>query len=215
MYKKLIIVIVTGLAFCLSVNAQQFSAATEEQEKTMRKKIAQSSADMNSLICDFEQVKELAMLNEKMISKGRMYYKKDARLRWEYLSPYFYTFILNDKKILMRTESTQNVIDVKSSKLFQEIVRIMMSSINGTGLIDDSKSFSADYYWGEKECMVSFIPISKEMKKMFSTVKLTFNKKDYTVDKVEMEEQNGGMTVIKLSQKRFNEEIENEKFNID
>ena len=213
--KKLIIVIVTGLISCLSVNAQQFSAATKEQEKMMREKIIKSSADMNSLICDFEQIKELALLNEKMISKGKMYYKKEAQLCWEYLSPYFYTFVLNDNKILMRTENSRNVIDVKSSKLFQEIVRIMMSSINGTGLLDDSKSFTANYYWGEKECMVSFIPVSKEMKKLFSTVKLTFNKNDYTVDKVEMEEQSGGVTIIKLAQKHFNEKIEDEKFNID
>ena len=215
MYKSLIFTITIGFIFCLNVDAQQFSPATREQQQTMQESIAKSSADMNSLICDFEQVKELTILNEKMISKGKMYYRNDSRLRWEYQSPYFYTFLLNNNKILMKTESSQNVVDVKSSRLFQEIVRIMMSSINGTGLIDDSKSFTSTYHWGERECQVIFVPVSKELKKMFSTIKLTFNKNDYTVDKVEMEEQSGGTTVIKLTQKRFNEIIEDEKFAID
>ncbi|MDR0863633.1 MAG: outer membrane lipoprotein carrier protein LolA, partial [Candidatus Symbiothrix sp.] len=145
-------------------------------------------------------------------SKGKMYYRNDNCLRWEYSSPYLYTFVLNDKKVMMQAENSQkNVIDVKSSKFFQEIIKIMMNGINGNGL-KDIKSFTVSYYWSANQWRVQLIPLQKEMKKMFSTIKLTFNVKDYSVDKVEMEEQNGDTTTILLSGKQFNKTIENAKF---
>ena len=213
MMKKLLFI--TIFFFCISLNAQQLVPATLEQQQQMLEKITESSIKMESLICEFEQVKILSILEEKMISKGKMYYRNDNCLRWEYVSPYIYTFVLNDKTIMMQAEnSKKNVIDVKSSRFFQEIIKIMMNGINGSGL-SDTKNFSVDYYWSETQWKVHLIPLQKEMKKMFSTIKLTFNVKDYSVDKVEMEEQNGDTTTILLSGKQFNKKIENEKFVID
>jgi len=213
MMKKLLFI--TIFFFCMSLNAQQLFPATLEQKQLMLEKITESSIKMESLICEFEQVKILSILEEKMISKGKMYYRNDNCLRWEYVSPYIYTFVLNDKTIMMQAEnSKKNVIDVKSSRFFQEIIKIMMNGINGSGL-SDTKNFSVDYYWSETQWKVHLIPLQKEMKKMFSTIKLTFNVKDYSVDKVEMEEQNGDATTVLLSGKQFNKKIENEKFVID
>jgi outer membrane lipoprotein carrier protein len=201
--------------FNISLYAQNFVPATKEQQQLMLDKISASSAKMESLVCDFEQVKELSILNEKMVSKGKMYYRNDNCLRWEYASPYIYTFVLNDKKIMMQAEnSRKNVIDVKSSRFFQEIVKIMMNGINGNGL-KDVKSFSINYFWSEEQWRVNLVPLQKEMKKMFSSIRLTFNVKDYSVDKVEMEEQNGDMTTIRLSGKQFNKKIADEKFKVD
>ena len=215
MKKYIFLLTVIGLCFSLSGKAQEFVSATAEQKQLMSEKISESSAAMIALVCDFVQKKELSILNETMISKGKMYYRNDSRLRWEYFTPYSYTFVLNGKKILMKSDNSQNVIDVNSSKLFQEIVKIMMSSVSGTGLIDNVESFSADYFWGDKACQIHFVPKSKEMKKMFSNVKLTFDKQDYTVDQVEMTEQTGSVTVIKLANKQINTEIGDEKFRID
>ena len=210
-----ILFFVVILFFCVNLNAQRLVPATPEQRTLMLDKITDASAKMESLICDFEQVKVLSILEEKMVSKGKMYYRNDNRLRWEYFSPYIYTFILNDKTVITQAEnSKKNVIDIKSSRVFQEIVKIMMNGINGNGL-NDIKSFSASYFWNEKQWCVHLIPVQKEIKKMFSTIKLTFNVKDYTVDKVEMVDENGDTTTILLSGKQFNKKIGNEKFIVD
>jgi len=210
-----ILFFVAMLFFCVNLNAQQLVPATPEQEKLMLDKITDSSAKLESLICDFEQVKVLSILEEKMVSTGKMYYRNDNRLRWEYFSPYIYTFILNDKTIVTQAEnSKKNVIDIKSSRIFQEIVKIMMHGINGNGL-KDIKNFSTSYFWSENQWRVHLIPTQKDMKKMFSTIKLTFNVKNYTVDKVEMIDENGDTTTILLSGKQFNKKIGDEKFIVD
>jgi outer membrane lipoprotein carrier protein len=215
MKTKTVLFLVVALIFNLNSDAQNLRPATPEQQQMMLEKITASSATMKSLVCDFEQVKVLSILDEKMVSKGKMYYRNDNCLRWEYASPYIYTFVLNNKKIMMQAEnSKKNVIDVKSSHFFQEIIKIMMNGINGNGL-NDSKSFRFNYYWGENQWVINMVPLQKDIKKMFSTIKLTFNVKDYSVDQVEMEEVNGDTTTIRLSGKQFNKKIEDEKFKIE
>ncbi|MDR1602779.1 MAG: outer membrane lipoprotein carrier protein LolA [Tannerella sp.] len=199
--------------FGLAIHAQM-PPATAEQQKMMLEKIMAASEKMESLICDFEQTKELSVLSEQIISKGKMYYRKNGRLRWEYLSPYSYTFILNDKKILLQTETGKNVIDIKSNRFFQEIVKIMINGVDGSGLTD-FKNFTNSYYWSDKKWEVILSPVKKEMKQIFSSIKLTFNVNDFTVESVVMEERNGDKTNIRLTDKKLNGKVEDRQFNID
>lgn len=192
----------------------QTTPATPEQQQTMLDKITAASAQMQTLICDFEQTKALSILNEQIVSKGKMYYKQNGKLRWEYVSPYNYTFILNGDRILLQTESSKNVIDVKSNRLFREIVKVMINGVNGSGLTD-LKNFTGKYYRSEKKWEVILTPVKKEMKQMFSSIKLTFNVSDFTVESVEMEEQNGDKTTIRLTDKKTNGKIEDRQFDID
>jgi outer membrane lipoprotein carrier protein len=200
--------------FIVNLQAQNFTSATPEQKQLMFEKILAASVDMQSLICDFEQIKDLSILNEKMISKGKMYYNNNNCLRWESVLPYKYIFVLNNNRILMQSDNSKNTIDVKSSKLFQEIVKIMMNSVNGKGLID-SKSFDVSYFWEKEQWIVILTPLQKEIRKMFPSIKLIFNTKNYTVEQVIMEEKNGDCTIILLYNKLFNKNIDNEKFTIE
>ncbi|MDR1860293.1 MAG: outer membrane lipoprotein carrier protein LolA [Bacteroidales bacterium] len=190
------------------------SPATPAQQRLMLEKITQASQSMQSLCCRFEQVKTLSLLDDKMRSQGMMFYRSDNSLRWEYTAPYVYTFVLHNNRVLMQTDRSRNVIDVKSSRLFQEIVRIMLSGVNGSGLADD-KNFSARFFYSQKRWDVILTPLQKEMKQLFSAITLRFNANDYSVEQVEMAEKNGDTTVITLTDKKFNVEIADEKFRID
>lgn len=202
------------LLLAIGSHAEKRVAATPAQQQEMMEKIVQASAAMKSLVCEFEQTKELSILNEKMVSKGKMYYRQDNRLRWEYQSPFTYTFLLNDKKILMQSESSRHVIDVKASKLFQEIVKVMMNGINGNGLTD-AKNFKSHYFMEGTQWYVELVPLQKEMKQLFTTIGLTFDSGDYSVIEVTMTERSGDETVIHLTQKQWNEELADSIFVID
>ena len=211
--RKTVLSILT-FVFSATLTAQELKPVAGEQQKAMTEKITDASAKMKSLSCDFEQVKELSILDEKMISKGKMNYRQESRLRWEYLEPYTYLFVLNDKKLLMQAETSRNVMDVKSSKMFQEIVKIMMNSISGRGLTE-IESFDSKYFTQGNKWVIELIPTQKEIKRIFSTIMLTFNTNDYTVDNVKLVEQNGDNTIITLLNKQFNKEIGDSVFHID
>ncbi|MDR2499384.1 MAG: outer membrane lipoprotein carrier protein LolA [Tannerellaceae bacterium] len=207
-----IIIAWTSIAYAI---AQDYREASPQQQKQMLQKITEASSRMKSLACDFEQTKELSILNEKMSSKGRMFYRNDQCVRWEYSTPYAYTFVFNNNRILMtQADGKQSVTDVKSNNLFQEIVKIMISSIDGSGLTD-SKSFTSKFFIAGDDPMVTLTPVRKDVRRMFATIKLFFTAKDYSVDSVVMEESNGDNTTIKLTNKRYNETINPSLFAIN
>lgn len=117
-----------------------FSFAQSQKEQQIIDKIAKSAQDMKSMQCNFVQTKHLKMLNDKMVSNGIMYYQQPNKLRWEYTTPYSYTFILNDSKVLLKKGERNDVIDVNQNKMFKEIARMMMNSVVGKCL-SDKKSF--------------------------------------------------------------------------
>ena len=73
-----------------------FSAGDNEAE--IRHQIESAAVSMKTMQCDFVQTKYLRMLNDKMVSTGKMYYQQSDKLRWEYTSPYTYAFVLNGFK---------------------------------------------------------------------------------------------------------------------
>lgn len=121
----------------LVVCVHSYVQAQAVNEVEIKQKINQAAAALNTMQCDFIQTKHLRMLNDKMVSKGKMYYQKSDKLRWEYVTPYAYVFILNKDKVLVRNKGRNDVIDVNRNKVFKEVARIMMSSVVGNCLSDE------------------------------------------------------------------------------
>ena len=204
--KRLLILLFVFVSVHLSLTAQQ-------SEAQIRQAITQAASAMKTMQCDFTQTKHLKMLNDKMTSKGRMYYQQTNRLRWEYTSPYSYTFILNDDKVLLKNAQRNDVIDVNKNKLFREIARIMMNSVVGTSLTDD-KSFKSTIATNGSEWTASLLPQRKDLKQLFQKIILHFNRTNAMVKQVELIERNGDKTVIELNNIRTNEKISADMFTI-
>ena len=191
----------------------QLSLMAQQSEAQIRQAITQAASAMKTMQCDFIQTKHLRMLNDKMTSKGRMYYQQTNRLRWEYTSPYSYTFILNDDKVLLKNKQRNDVIDVNKNKLFREIARIMMNSVVGTSLTDD-KNFKSTIATNGSEWTASLLPQRKDLKQLFQKIILHFNRTNAMVTQVELIEKNGDKTVIELNNIRTNEKISADMFTI-
>jgi outer membrane lipoprotein carrier protein len=152
------------------------------------------------------QTKQLKLLNDRLVSKGKMCYQKSDKLRWEYTSPTSYVFILNGDKVLLKNNNRNDVIDVKQNKLFREIARIMMSSVVGNCLSDE-KNFKTSIASTPTEWVATMLPLKKDMKQMFQKIILHFNKQKSMVSSVELIEKNGDQTLIELKNIRQNESI--------
>ena len=191
------------------------AAVTQQQtERTVKQKINQTASAVKTMQCDFVQTKHLKLLNDKLVSKGKMYYQKSDKLRWEYLSPYTYTFILNADKVLLKNQKRNDVIDVKQNKIFKEIARIMMNSVVGNCLTDD-KSFKTSITATSTEWIATLLPQRKDMKGMFQKIILHFNKQKGQVAQVELIEKNGDKTLIELKNTKLNETIDAKMFTVD
>jgi outer membrane lipoprotein-sorting protein len=212
--KKLLPLFLSLLIISSYVSAQtDYKPAAEPQQKEMMQKINESSEQLKTLRCDFVQKKTISILSEEMVSEGRMFFKQNDKLKWEYTKPYQYEFVMNGDKVMINSGTTKNVIEINSSKVFKEISKIIIAGINGLGIFDTSK-FAFQFKVGTKDNMVILNPKQKELKQMFNEIRLRFNKTDYTVNSVEIEELNGDITRIEMKNKQINKELSDEVFAI-
>lgn len=195
----------------LVANAQALQKANDAQSREMIAKINSRAAELNSIECDFTQVKTLRFLNDKMTSQGKMYFGGKDKLRWEYTKPYVYTFIINGQKVYMKSSKSSQTVDMRQSRLFQSIAQVMMNSVTGKSL-SASSEFGCTMYTAANDWVAVMIPKKKEMKKMFKEIKLHFSPTRQMVDKVEMTEQSGDLTVITLRDVKTNVKIDEKKF---
>ena len=207
--KKLIVILV---ALCLGFSA--LSAQQKVDEVRVRQQIDAVASSMRTMQCDFVQTKYLKMLNDKMVSKGKMYYQQSSKLRWEYVSPYTYTFVLNGSKVLLGRGNRNDVINVNQSKFFKEIARIMMNSVVGKCLMD-TKDFKVSILGYPTEYVATLYPQQKQMRQMFQKIVLHFSKQKSMVSMVELVEKKGDKTIIELKNVRVNAPVNAKVFSIN
>lgn len=204
--KKIFLIIFLAL-ITLTMSGQ----TAAEQQKAIQT-ISRATAQMKTMQADFIQTKSLKMLGDKMVSKGRMAYQQSDKLRWEYTTPYTYTFILNGSKVTLRKGKRSDVIDVNRNKMFKEIARIMMNSMVGQ-CITDSKTFKVSVKTDAQHYTATLLPLKKDMKQMYSRIVLVFSRKTATVNRVMMYERNGDCTDIQLTNIRTNAAVSGKEFN--
>lgn len=206
---KRVLFFLMALCLCLlNLSAQKVNEAKVKQQ------INAVASKMKTMQCDFVQTKYLKMLNDKMVSRGKMYYQQSNKLRWEYTYPYTYTFVLNGSRVLISKGKRNDVINVNQSKFFKEIARIMMNSVVGKCLTD-SKDFKVSLTWASAEYVATLYPQQKQMKQMFQKIILHFNKQNSTVSKVELIEKKGDRTIIELKNVKSNAPINAKVFGIN
>ncbi len=201
------------LLLLLFICAAPITVTAQQTEAHIVQKISRATAAMKTMQCDFTQTKHLKMLNEEMVSSGKMYYRQANQLRWEYVKPYSYIFVLNNDKVYIKNQKRQDVIDVNQNKLFKEITRIMMNSVVGNYLTDQ-KSFQTHITTKGDEWIATLTPKRRDMKQMFQQIVLHFSQRHSAVTLVDIIEKNGDKTVITLKNIIMNETISTHLFTL-
>ena len=193
----------------LSIHTLVYGQKTEQE---IIEKINSEAMKLASMQCEFVQTKKVVLLNDRMVSKGKMFYKQPNKLRWEYTTPYTYVFVLNGSKISLG-KNQKDVIDVNQSKVFKEIASIMMNSVVGKCL-SDKKSFKTTIKVSNSEYIATLIPRTKEIKRLFNTIILHFDKQQSFVIRIELIEKNGDTTTIDLKNIKKNNPVNDQVFSI-
>lgn len=172
--------------------------------------VAKASAATETISSDFTQEKEMSILNDKIISNGKFYLKKERLLRWEYLKPFEYQIAIRGDVISIRDEGKVKSFNTQSNKVFTEVNRIIIGSVNGTLLEDPG--FQAEYRISSSHYIVSLTPSALSLRESLEKIVIYFNKTDFTVDKLELIEPAGDFTRITFTRKQLNKPIPDEVF---
>lgn len=205
--------IISGLLFSTVLLSAQsdYRKATDAQKKEIIHKMTQASGTMKSMKCDFTQVKELSFMDDKVTSEGTMLFKQPDKIRWEYTKPYKYIFSMDGTNVRMTSGDNTNKVPVKSSKMFDEISKILIGGVSGNGLVD-SPDFTTQFNIGKEDNQVILTPQKKEIKDLFSAIQLYVGKSDSRIHKVELVEKGGDKTTIQLKNMQLNATIQDDIF---
>jgi len=168
---------------------------------------------LKSIEADFVQEKNMAMLQEKIISKGTFCFKKPNLIRWQYNEPYKYLVIINNNKVLIKDENKTNKFDMKSNKIFRKVNDLLTDCMQGTVLSKRSE-YKVSFYENENFYIVKLLPLTKNMKEFIGNMQIYFDRKDFSVGKIDMVEPSGDNTLISFKNKKINQAVADEKFTI-
>lgn len=195
----------------LSVFAQTRLSA--DRQKQILERIDKAAAEMTTMECDFTQTKTMQLLSTDMQSNGKMYFQRPSKLRWQYLAPYDYTFILNNDKVQLKSAKSTKNIDVKGNKMFRQITDIILNCITGAGLKNTS-DFTLELYQSNERYFAKMYPKKKELKQIYQVIEVSFNPALTMVSSVIMQEKSGDTTTVKLTNVKTNNPIDPHLFDI-
>ncbi len=171
-----------------------------------------ASQKTQSIKSDFVQEKNLSMLSEKIVSKGKFWFKRSNKVRMEYVQPFQYLMIMNDSQVYVKDGQKENKVSTKSNKLFQQINKITLDCMQGSVL--SNADFSVKVFENAQNYLIELSPKAKNLAAFFKNINLTVHKKDYEVTKIEMFEPSGDSTSMSFINREQNGAISDAIFSI-
>ncbi|MEZ4981905.1 MAG: hypothetical protein R2769_10025 [Saprospiraceae bacterium] len=68
---------------------------------------------------------------EKMVSKGKFYFKQTDKIRWSMILLFSYIIVLNGGKLLIDDEGKKNEMDLSNNQTFKEINGLLSKNFAG------------------------------------------------------------------------------------
>ena len=116
MYRNLFVLICIVVAG-LNGNAQVQGYTKIVDYASFKTQFALAANKTTTIRSDFTQEKNMSMLSEKIISKGKFFFKKQDKVRMEYLTPFSYLMIINGSKVYIKDGQKENTISTNSNKI--------------------------------------------------------------------------------------------------
>lgn len=173
-------------------------------------KITEASKKINTIQCDIEQQKQVSMLTDKAVSKGKFYFKRTNMVRIDYTKPTKNLVVMNAGKMMVQDDKKTSKMDMHRSKMFQQLSNIIIGSIDGS--LFTGKDFKVSYAESKTQVQVTLKPVSKTLANYLSTIELVLDKKDYTAVSLQMNEPSGDNTLLLFTNKQLNVAVADELF---
>lgn len=199
------------LAICCLPLAAQEDIKPLASLAVFQERLKKEAASLSSIESDFTQEKFLDVFNEKIVSKGRFYYKQENMIRMDYTSPVDYQIVINGRKLKIVSEGKTNVVDLGSNQMMNE-----MKGMLSACMIGDLSSMTSAYKLGYYESPVLYVvkirPVSKSVQAYISEIVISIDKKDMSVQTLRLSENAKDYTEYHFTNRKYNTLTSDEKF---
>ena len=160
---------------------------------SFRERLAQASRDNKTIQCDFTQ-------------------HRQVRRMLEYTVPAGDTVIIRDDRIILRTAGQVTETATSANPMLQQVALMIRASMTGD-LSQFGEGWQIGYDETEGAGTVRLVPLSRRARKYIDSITLRFDLENMTLDRMELNETEGGHSVYEFRDKRFNLAVDPAKFN--
>jgi len=197
--------------FSVSFVFSQGPLTVMKNPEVFKQRFSEATRKTQTIEANFTQEKNLSVLSDKIITKGRFLFKKEKKLRWEYTEPLHYVIILNNGTMFTQDEDKKSKIDMRNNKMFAEINSIILGCVQGN-LFNDEQKFLSSFFENSGSFLVKMKPLAPNLKEYLSEIRIYFDKNDLSVIRLEMYEPAGDFTRIDFSGEKINTNLPDETF---
>jgi outer membrane lipoprotein-sorting protein len=182
--RVLFLCLVIGFLPCGAFGDLAVAGSESAKESPVFARIARAAATVSTISSDFRQEKHSGMLEDVLVSKGRFYYERPQRLRWEVTEPVQMGFIVKEKeaKRWRGQQGLQEMFPIHQApfiKIFSDQVFAWITA--------DFKGLHKGYdilILQRDPIELKLMPLSPEEQRHFKYIKITFSAEDSHVSRV-------------------------------
>lgn len=199
--RKLLFIILTVIPTLL--------VAQKAPSSELLDKIMSENKRIKSIECPFTHTKYLPFMSENIISKGMFYYDINGKVCMDYIEPAGELLLINGDLFKMVANGKERKMNAQSKSKAGELSNLLFACFQGnlSGLNDCKITYeeTADLY-------IMTVVMLKKSKMLPEILVLEYNKKDYSIERMKMEEDDGSFSLYELKGKKINTDITKDKF---
>ncbi|WP_341900317.1 outer membrane lipoprotein carrier protein LolA [Fluviicola taffensis] len=187
-----------GQEYTKLADSKACKAALEKQHK-----------ETKSIQADFTETATSSLLTNAQKGTGKMWYKKENKIRWEKTKPESQVILINGKTVKLQ-EKGKEISSASSKIVVKKIQSLMVQMMTGEFL--NEKEFKISYLENKSNYKLILTPKSDKMKRYVSEINLIFGKKELTIKELTMLTDSDNKLVYNFSNMEVNGTINDTKF---
>ncbi len=167
-------------------------------QDALLREIAASCLNRSSIECSFTQTRHLPMMDDDIVSEGRLSYSRPDAIRWEYTSPERMLLEMKGTDIRVSRGEGADATDISANRMYRDLAGLLLGVVSGNFLMDD-KWFSALARQDGNTITLQLLPQKRELKRMWTGMTMRFDSVSHNALRIEITEAGGGSTTIEFS----------------
>ena len=204
---KLISSLFLFLLFSTTLSAQDFAKIADP--KACKATLEKQHKETKTIQADFTETATSPLLTTAQKGSGKMWYKRENKIRWEKSKPESQIILINGKTVKLQ-EKGKEVSSASSKMVVKKIQGLMVQMMTGEFL--NEKEFKIGYYENKSNYKLVLTPKSDKMKRYVSEIILIFTKKEGTIKELTMMTDKDNKLVYSFSNMEVNGTINDSKF---